>query len=106
MRSAQPTKRQTDKSRAAIKTTQLINRLQDHVQGKVQLDSSQVQSIRILLGKSLPDLTSTEFTDVTPDHGNAQEIEAMYRQAVIDTIQTMPIEELQAIREQVILESH
>lgn len=40
----------------------LINRLTDHILGKVELDATQVQSIKILLGKTLPDLKATEHS--------------------------------------------
>lgn len=51
-----------DDVRAKIQTSQLINRLTDHALGAndVKLDSSQVQAIKILLGKTLPDLQSVE----------------------------------------------
>lgn len=55
-------KRQADTSRAAIQTTQLINRLQDCALGKVELTTQQVKSIEILLKKNLPDLKSMELT--------------------------------------------
>lgn len=42
--------------RAKIQTSQLINRLTDHALGKVELTATQVQSIKILIGKTLPDL--------------------------------------------------
>ena len=34
----------------------------EHVEGKISLDASQVASARILLGKSIPDLSSVELT--------------------------------------------
>lgn len=42
--------------RAKIQTSQLINRLTDHALGKVDLSTTQVQAIKILIGKTLPDL--------------------------------------------------
>lgn len=45
-----------EEARGKIKTTQLINRLQNHTDGKVEMSPTQVQAARILLGKSLPDL--------------------------------------------------
>jgi hypothetical protein len=56
----------SDAARAKIKTAWLINRLQDHVKGKVKLELSQVRAIGILLRKTVPDLVSAEITgDVT-----------------------------------------
>lgn len=45
-----------EEARGKIQTTQLINRLQKHVDGKVDMSATQVQAARVLLGKSLPDL--------------------------------------------------
>ena len=56
-------------TRARIQTTQLIKRLTNHGLGTkddqgraVVLDSSQVQAIKILLDKSIPNLQATELT--------------------------------------------
>lgn len=51
----------TDEIRAKIQASQLINRLTDHVFGKVELTPAQVQSARILLGKSVPDLSAVQM---------------------------------------------
>jgi hypothetical protein len=40
----------------------LIKRLTDHILGKIELTAVQVSSIKILLGKSLPDLKAMELT--------------------------------------------
>lgn len=45
-----------DEVRTKIQTSQLINRLTDHALGKIPMEPTQVQAIRILLGKTLPDL--------------------------------------------------
>lgn len=50
-----------DKVRQRIQTSQLINRLQDHVVGKVKMSPQQVRSAEILLRKSLPDLSRVEM---------------------------------------------
>jgi hypothetical protein len=52
----------SDAARAKIRTAWLINRLQDHVKGKIKLELSQVRAIGVLLRKTVPDLTSTEIT--------------------------------------------
>ncbi|MCG8445722.1 MAG: hypothetical protein MI753_08415 [Hyphomicrobiales bacterium] len=46
--------------RAAIKTGQIINRLTDFVNGKVEMTSPQVTAALGLLKKSLPDLQSVK----------------------------------------------
>lgn len=50
-----------DEIREKIRTSQLINRLENHVFGTVELSSSQVRGIEILLNKTLPNLQSTEL---------------------------------------------
>jgi len=62
-------KRQADTSRSAIKTTQLLKRLQNHALGlndendnPVKLAATQIQAARICLDKSIPNLTATDLT--------------------------------------------
>lgn len=49
-----------EEAREKIKTTQLINRLQNHALGAVEMSPTQVRAIEILLKKRIPDLTSVE----------------------------------------------
>lgn len=57
-----------DEVRQKIQASQLINRLTEHVNsGKPLMDSSQVTAAVKLLGKVLPDLSSTALTN--PDGG-------------------------------------
>ena len=51
-----------DSVREKIKASQIINRLQDHVKGDIELSTTQVQSARILLDKSVSSLHSTELS--------------------------------------------
>ncbi len=44
--------------RLKIKTAQLVNRLQDHAEGKVEMTSSQLKAAEVLLKKTLPDLSA------------------------------------------------
>jgi hypothetical protein len=60
--SARYTKHQTEACRAKIKTTQLINRLQRHIAGKLDLSPTQVRGIEILLNKTLANLQQAEHT--------------------------------------------
>ncbi len=53
--------------RDKIQSSQLINRLQNHADGKVELTATQVQSIRILLDKALPNLQATEIDATIQD---------------------------------------
>lgn len=50
-----------DDVRAKIQTSQIINRLTDHIDGKVELSASQVTAAMGLLKKTLPDLSSVEL---------------------------------------------
>jgi hypothetical protein len=56
------TKFQTEACRAKIKTTSIINRLQSHLSGEIELTATQVRCAEILLNKSLANLTATEIT--------------------------------------------
>jgi len=49
-----------ENTRAKIQTTQLLNRLTNHALGEVELSTTQVRAIEILLKKVLPDLQSLE----------------------------------------------
>ena len=46
--------------RERIKTSMLLNRLQDHVFGKCELSATQIRAAEITLNKSLPNLTASE----------------------------------------------
>ncbi len=56
--------RQQDQTRAAIQTSQLVNRLQKFSLGEpdVEIDAGRLKAIEILLRKSLPDLSSVTLT--------------------------------------------
>ena len=51
-----------EEARQKIKTTQLINRLQNHALGGVEMTATQVQATRILLAKCLPDISESKVT--------------------------------------------
>lgn len=51
-----------DEVRAKIQASQLINRLMSHIDGTVELSTSQVKSIEILLKKSVPDLSAVTLS--------------------------------------------
>jgi len=48
--------------RAKIQTSQLVNRLQDHALGELELSKSQIKAIEVLIRKTLPDLSATELS--------------------------------------------
>ena len=53
--------RHDDETRAKIQAAQIINRLQDCVNGNVTLDAQQVSSAKALLNKVLPDLSAVSL---------------------------------------------
>jgi hypothetical protein len=59
--------------RDRIQTTKLVDRLTDHVLGKVEMQPTQVTAALGLLKKALPDLSATEFTG-TVIHRDANEL--------------------------------
>ena len=50
----------------------IINRLHDHVGGSLELSATQIAAAKILLSKTLPDLSSVELTGA--DGGPVQTI--------------------------------
>jgi uncharacterized protein YjiS (DUF1127 family) len=56
-----------DNWRERIRTSMLLNRLQDHAFGEVELTQSQIKAIEILLRKTAPDLAATQISG--PDGG-------------------------------------
>jgi hypothetical protein len=54
--------KQLDLCREKIKTSQLLNRLQQNGLGLLELNSVQQKSIEILLRKTLPDLSQVEYS--------------------------------------------
>jgi hypothetical protein len=67
-------KRHQEDVRRKIQASQLINRLNDHVLGKLELTPTQVRAAEILLKKSVPDLSSVEHS-TDPDKPMHQLIE-------------------------------
>ena len=50
-----------ENTRMKIQAAQLINRLTDHANGKVELSATQVRAIEVLLRKTLPDLSDVRM---------------------------------------------
>ena len=55
-------KTRQDEVRQKIQASQLINRLQAHADGKVEMSATQVRAAQILLDKSIPNLVATEIS--------------------------------------------
>lgn len=51
-----------DKVRERIRTSMIVNRLEDHIDGKVEMSATQVSAALGLLRKTVPDLSATEFS--------------------------------------------
>jgi hypothetical protein len=51
-----------DYVREKIRTSQLINRLQAHFFGEIELTAAQIRTAEILLRKCLPDLAATDIS--------------------------------------------
>jgi hypothetical protein len=47
-----------DDVREKIRTSQLVNRLENHALGKLELSATQIKAIEVLIRKTLPDLSS------------------------------------------------
>lgn len=63
-----------EEARSKIRTTQLLNRLQDHGLGKIELTQTQVRAIEILLKKIVPDVSAhTVQGHIAHDHAFAAE---------------------------------
>lgn len=58
-----------DEVRAKIQTSQLLNRLQDHALGKLELSPTQIKSIEVLIRKTLPDLMAVTAQHTGPEGG-------------------------------------
>lgn len=51
-----------ERTRAKIQTSQIINRLEEHIIGEVDMKPTQVQAALGLLKKTLPDLANVELS--------------------------------------------
>ena len=52
----------SERDKQRIRASQLLNRLDAFVNGKVKLSAAQVQAARVVIGKVIPDLKSVEVT--------------------------------------------
>lgn len=53
--------RHDEDTRAKIQAAYYINRLHDHIVGKVSMSDSQIKAAKILLDKSLPNLSDVKL---------------------------------------------
>lgn len=65
----------TDGWKAKIRASVICHRLHRHVEGKLELSSTQIKAAQILLAKVVPDLARTEMTG---KDGAALEVPAVF----------------------------
>ncbi len=63
----------TQRQRDKIRSGKIVERLLAHIQGKVDMSSTQIQAARILLNKTMPDIKALEVEhtgniNLTPVH--------------------------------------
>lgn len=64
-----------EKWREKIRTSMLINRLHNHVVGKLEMSQTQIRACEILLKKVAPDLSATELSgDMSLSHESSLEL--------------------------------
>src|SRR3989304_5873529 len=71
---------QTDKTREKIRISMLVNRLQDHVEGKADMTSTQVKAASVLLSKVMPDLSAADITTHEPESTMQEKFQALVHQ--------------------------
>lgn len=73
--------RHDENTREKIRASQLINRLQDHALGQVEMTSTQVRAAEVCLRKVLPDLSESH---VTTDKREASDYSRAELLAILD----------------------
>lgn len=72
--------RQQDKTRSAIQTSQLVNRLQGYALGTIEeIEPGRLKAIEILLRKTLPDLSAVTLSG---DDDNPVKVQVIERRIV------------------------
>lgn len=69
-----------DDVRAKIKTSQLVNRLEQHALSDLELSATQIKAIEVLIRKTLPDLAAIQLSG---DENNPVRIEE-FRRTLVD----------------------
>lgn len=103
---AKPTVRQTERCKAAIQTTKLIQSLQDIALGKREGNPTQVRAASVLLSKVMPDMQSMAVSqEQPPPRMSAQEvIEHMRGMARDELLQMSPAQRRELLEEHEIIE--
>ena len=95
------TKSQQDNLRrsAAQGCGQLITRLKKHANGEIDMKPSQIKAAQVVIGKVLPDLQSTQYEDITPQHGDVENIKELYASLKTQYLDDITPDELRAMAE-------
>lgn len=71
--------RHDDETRAKIQAAQIINRLHDCIEGRVELSAQQVSAAKTLLAKVLPDLSSVDMSAIVEHLTHEEALEQLER---------------------------
>jgi hypothetical protein len=78
--------------RAKIRTSQLINRLENHALGELELSATQIKAIEVLIRKTLPDLSAVTLKS---DGDNAVQITVV--ELIAPPMKQLPQPEIQLV---------
>lgn len=76
-------KEHDERTRLKIKTSQLINRLNNHALGEIEMTASQIRAAEILLNKTLPNLAAMQVT---------ADIQVSSHEQMLDQLETQVID--------------
>ncbi|MDZ4346073.1 MAG: hypothetical protein U1E51_26980 [Candidatus Binatia bacterium] len=65
----------TDSWKAKIRASMLMNRLQDHALGKLEMKNTQIKAADIVLRKMVPDLSTTQGPGRDGEHKVTHRVE-------------------------------
>lgn len=68
------TKNVAQHTREKIQTTQIVNRLYNHILGKLELSATQVKAADILLKKTMPDLSAIDINAIVENITDASKL--------------------------------
>jgi len=72
-----------NRTREKIKTTMIVAKLQDHIDGKCEMSSTQIQAARILLDRTVPVLKSYDIQAVTPDLKDVSHLSPQFLMSIV-----------------------
>ena len=95
------TKSQQDNIRNTLarRGSAIAARLGKHAEGQEEMTSSQIKAAQIILAKIIPDLQSTQFEDVTPQHGQVEDVKQAMADLKLAALDEYTPDQLEAIAE-------